>query len=131
MGRRLPRALPTSCSINSTLRCAVWGRWTLGWATIRSSRPLSCRKPRIWRRRWNGCWYTEGFNASRVNLTSRKEFHDFINTIASGDGRQVQQRTVFGLFHDAPHAWQFARLRAGAHAQLTFGNYDRAPFLLG
>jgi hypothetical protein len=24
MGRRLPRALPTSCSINSTLRCAVW-----------------------------------------------------------------------------------------------------------
>ena len=35
----------------STLRCGAWRRSIRGWATIRSWKRPSCRRPRIWRKR--------------------------------------------------------------------------------
>ena len=50
-------------------------------------------------------------------LKQLEELHDFSNTVAPGNGDQVQQRSVFGFQHDPPHAGQPTRIRPGQNAQ--------------
>jgi len=96
----------------------VGGRYVVG--IIRNLRPRSCRR----REPGGGDGTAAGilkFSASRANSTSRKELHDHIKHNCVPGWSLYLTRNCTRFLDDAPHARQFARLRAGAHAQFAYG----------
>src|SRR5215469_6098228 len=57
--------------------------------------------------------------------------YDFSNTIASGHGDQVQQRTLFDFQNGAPDSRQPAWFCPGEDAQALVRNDDRTSVLFG